>query len=99
MKLDTKNLQKLLLKYGLLLKKYAVFIFVLVSLGVFGFLVLRIRTLAGKEPSETAITEKTDQSRPINIDQSAVEKVQQLQSTNVEVKALFEQSRDNPFQE
>lgn len=99
MKLDTKNLQKLLLKYASLLKKYAVFIFILVGLGVFGFLVLRIRTLASKEPSETAITEKTDQSRPINIDQSAVKKVEQLQDTNVEVKALFEQSRDNPFQE
>ncbi len=99
MKLDTNNLQKIALRCILLFKKYAVFIFVLVGLGIFGFLVFRIRTLSNREPSETAITEKTDQDRPINIDQSAVEKVQELQSTNIEVKTLFEQSRDNPFQE
>lgn len=99
MKLDTKNLQSLAIKYIQLFKKYAVFIFVLVGLGIFGFLVFRIKTLVNREPSETAISEKSDQNRPINIDQSAVEKVQQLQSSNVEVQTLFEQARDNPFQE
>ncbi len=99
MKLDIKNLQKIAVKYLLLFKKYAVFIFVLVGLGIFGFLVFRIRTLSSIEPSEDTISEKASQSQPVNIDESAVRKVEQLQSANVEVKALFEQSRDNPFQE
>jgi hypothetical protein len=82
-----------------LLKQYGVFIFVIGTLGIFGFLVFRVRTLATQEPSESAITEKAGQSRPIGIDKSAVEKIEQLQSANIEVKALFDQNRDNPFQE
>lgn len=99
MKLDTKNISKLLTKYLVLLKNYTVFIFIITGLGIFGFLVLRIRTLAAREPSESMITEKSSQSKPVNIDESAVKKIEQLRSTNVEVKALFEQTRDNPFQE
>jgi hypothetical protein len=99
MKLDLQNIKPILIKYLAFAKKYAVLIFVLVSLGVFGFLVFRIRTLASREPSEDVISEKSSKSQPINIDESAVKQVEQLQSANVDVKALFEQSRDNPFQE
>lgn len=99
MNLDVKELTKVFQKILGFVKRYAVFIFVLLGLGIFGFLVFRIRTLANHEPSESAVEEKIGDARPITIDQSAVAKVQQLQSTNVDVKALFDQSRDNPFQE
>lgn len=99
MNLDVKSLTKIPEKLLPFLKKYGVLIFVLIGLGIFGFLVFRIRTLANTEPSEYQISEKAGESRPINIDKKAVEQVQQLQATNVEVKAFFDQSRDNPFQE
>lgn len=99
MKLDTKNLQPIITKGILLFKKYAVFIFVLFGFGIFGFLVFRIRVLSNREPSDTMISDKTSQNKPTNIDESAVKRVEQLQSQNVEIKALFDQSRDNPFQE
>lgn len=99
MKLNVKNIQEIIYKCLLFFKKYAVFIFVLIGFGIFGFLVFRIRTLANREPSETTVNEKIGQNKPISVDESAVKKVEQLKATNVEVKALFEQSRDNPFQE
>lgn len=99
MKFDITTSKQTLLKYAQIIKKYATFIFIISSLGVFGFLVFRIRTLATREPSESLIEEKKSQNKPISIDESAVKQVQQLQSANVEVQALFEQSRDNPFQE
>ncbi len=98
-KLDTKQLIDEFNKVISFAKKYTVLIFVLMSLGIFGFLVFRVRTLVSTEPSEAAIEEKIGESKPITIDASAVEKIQKLQATNIEVKSLFDQSRDNPFQE
>jgi len=97
--LDTKQLTAQATQIIAFLKKYAVLIFVLIALGIFGFLVLRVRTLVSTEPSEAAIEEKIGQAKPITIDSSAVAKIQKLQATNVEVKALFDNTRDNPFQE
>lgn len=99
MKLDLKKIQSITAKLLTLIKRYAAFIFILISLGIFGFLVIRIKSLVSREPSETTVSEKSNQNKPVNIDESAVKKVEQLKSANVEVKALFEQSRDNPFQE
>lgn len=99
MKLDKALFTNLLTKLTAFAKKYGVFIFVIITLGLFGYLVYTIRVLAAKEPSESAVIEKMGTERPINIDESAVKTIQELQSTNVEVKALFDQNRDNPFQE
>lgn len=91
--------QKYLTNLLCFLKKYASFIILIVVLCLFGFLVYQIRSFATQEPSDNIVNEKMGQTRPINIDKDAVEKIQQLQSTNVEVKALFDKNRDNPFQE
>lgn len=99
MKLDSESLITLQKKLIGFASKYAVFIFVILSLGVFGFLVYRIRTLAAQEPSESMIAEKAGETRPASIDKKSVERIQELQSTSVEVKTLFDQNRDNPFQE
>ncbi len=40
------------------IKRYAVFIFMLIMFGIFGFLVLRINQYSQIEPSEDAIQEK-----------------------------------------
>lgn len=97
--LNKTSAQSLMITASKALKRYGVFMFIIIALFVFGFLVYRIRTLATQEPSESAVTEKAGQNRPISIDKSAVEKIQQLQSSNIEIKALFDQTRDNPFQE
>lgn len=99
MKLDINTIKKKLFSYIPVAKKYAVLIFVLTALCVLGYLVFNIRILANKEPSESAIDEKVNENKPVNIDESAVKQIEKLQSANVEVKSLFEQSRDNPFQE
>ena len=99
MKLDKALFTNLLTKLTTFTKKYGVFILVIATLCLFGYLVYTIRVLAAREPSESAVIEKMGTERPINIDESAVKTIQELQSTNVEVRSLFEQGRDNPFQE
>ncbi len=79
--------------------KYAAFIFILVLLGMYSFLVLRINSLTSGEPSDEAVSEKLQTvSRP-KIDKAAVEKIQQLQDNSVQVQSLFQAARDNPFHE
>ena len=79
-------------------RKYAVFIVFILVLAAYGFIVFRIRTLANSEPNEDAVTEQLSSLNRPKIDQSTINKIQQLQDTNVQVKALFDHARDNPFQ-
>lgn len=96
------NLKQLLSKLSSLFKilqRYAVIVFIVVVVGVYGFLVMRINSLARTEPSDAAVTEKLQTVKRPKIDQSALDKIQRLQGQNVEVKSLFDHARDNPFQE
>ncbi len=89
-------------KAQLLLKKsarYAAFILILILLGMYSFLVLRINSLTRGEPSDDAVKEKLQTvSRP-KIDKTAVDKIQRLQDNSVQVQSLFQTARDNPFHE
>ncbi len=80
-------------------RKYKMFIFFIVLLLLYGFLVFRINTLSNKEPSDDSVTAKLQTvSRP-HIDESVIEKIQLLRDNSVKVKTLFNQARQNPFQE
>lgn len=96
---DSNPLNDIATKVVSLLRTYSVFLFILVSLAIFGYLVLTIRTLANTEPSESAIAEKSGQEKSTTIDQSSIERIQQLQQQSVDVRTLLNQGRNNPFQE
>ena len=81
------------------LHRYVVIIFIVIIFSMYSFLVLRINSLASREPSEEEVTMQLLSVKRLRIDQSAVDKILQLQDNNVGVKALFDQYRDNPFQE
>jgi predicted negative regulator of RcsB-dependent stress response len=81
------------------IRRDIVLIFIVTLAVIFGFLVFRISQLAQSEPSETAVEEKLQQVKRPKIDEKAVEKIQQLEDTNVQVRSLFKQARENPFQE
>ncbi|HUP26303.1 MAG TPA: hypothetical protein VM124_01490 [Candidatus Limnocylindrales bacterium] len=81
------------------LKRYAVFVFVMLLLGIFGFFVLRINQYSRIEPSDEAVEEKLQAVQRPKVDQSALDKIQQLQDQNVQVHSLFDQARNNPFNE
>lgn len=91
----TDRLTALLMKF----RRFRILLFIFLVAVVYGFLVFRIGQLSNSEPSATAISEKLKGVKRPKIDQSAIDKIEQLQSTNVEVESLFKQARDNPFQE
>lgn len=80
-------------------KKYLSIIYILAILAIFGFFVFRINTYNRAEPAEDAIQDKLQTIRRPKIDKSVLDKIQQLQTQNVQVQSLFDQARSNPFNE
>lgn len=94
------NIKALITKLQTALHKvdrYGVLIFIVAVVGAYGFLVFRINTLVTSDPGEDAVTEKLQGTQRAHIDQNTVNKIEQLESTNVQIKSLFQNTRDNPF--
>jgi len=71
----------------------------LAVIAVYGFIVFRIHALDNAKPSAEAIAAQNNPIRQARIDKSVVKKLQSLQDNSVNVQTLFEQARNNPFQE
>ncbi len=99
MKIEPKKLLDKIKPVVGFLRRYMVIIFIAVFVGIYGFLVFRINQLSSIEPSEDAVTEKLQGTVRPKIDQSIVDKMQKLQDQNIQVRTLFKQARDNPFNE
>lgn len=99
MNIDKQSIQKILSSLTFYVNKYGLFLFIILSLGFASYMILTIQTLLIAEPSESMVMEKSKLNQATKIDESAVKKIKELKSANIEVKSLFESSRDNPFQE
>lgn len=99
MKLEVKDIPAKLKPALDFLKRYLSFIVVIAALGVFGFFILRINQFSRAEPDESAVEEKLETVQRPKIDPEVIEKIEQLQDQNIQVQALFDQARNNPFSE
>jgi hypothetical protein len=75
-------------------------IFFCCLLAIYGTVIWQARSLARAEPGAAAIASQSA-TAPTNphIDQATVDKIKQLQDNSVDVRALFDQARQSPFQE
>ena len=80
-------------------KRYIVVIFLVSLCVVYGFLAYQINSLTQAEPTPEAVAEKLETVARPRIDQDAVDKMQQLEEENIEVRTLFQEARSNPFSE
>ena len=92
------SLQASLTQAGRMLLKYRVLLFFVVLAGIYSLVVLRINTLSQAEPSASDVTLQTT-AHSLKVDPTVVQKIQQLQDNSVSVQALFQQARNNPFNE
>jgi len=99
MKIDIKTIQTKLINFLLKLRQYVVFIFFITLLLVYSLLVFRINQLNNKAPDEDAIAAKLKTVQRPKIDQSVIDKIKQLQDNSSNVQTLFNNARENPFQE
>jgi hypothetical protein len=94
------NLNGLPAQLGKSFKKlsgYRVFIFFLVAASIYSYILWRINSFSDVAPSASDETaQSTAQPR---IDPDTLEKIQNLQDNSVSVQTLFDNARQNPFQE
>ena len=81
------------------LGRYRVIIFIILVAATYGYIVLTINTLSHAEPTPDQISSRTSPIKATKIDPTIVQQLKQLQDNSVSVKALFTETRDNPFQE
>ena len=99
MNLEIKTIPSKLLPVAQKVTKYLGLILFLVFVAIYAFLVIRVNSLIAAKPTESAITEKLKTVQRPRIDEKAAAKMQQLEDQNVNVQALFNDARQNPFTE
>ena len=95
--LKSLNIQALAAKIERRYSKHVAFAAVLIVLLVYIFVVFKINNLAKAEPSSDQTTSAANLIPKVN--QKAISQIQALEQSNTQVRSLFEQARNNPFQE
>lgn len=80
-------------------RRYSFLIFLVFVAALYGFLLFRISSLDSQQPSTDAVSSQVKAAKIPHIDQKVVDQLQSLQDNSVSVKALFNQARNNPFQQ
>lgn len=78
---------------------YKAFLFFLALAALYGFIVWRINVLSSAPPSASDLSSASKGTAQPHIDQTTIDKIKSLQDNNVNVQSLFDQARQNPFQE
>ena len=82
-----------------LLGRYATLWFALLLAVVYGFVLYRIQAAEAAQPTQTQISSQLESISTPHIDPSVVQQMLSLQDHSVNVKTLFDEARQNPFQE
>lgn len=98
-KLGLKNLLDNCLSVLRRLRRYSLLLFLAFIVLLYGFVMLRINSLSTAQPSGDAVASHVKSAHLLHIDQSVVNQLQSLQDNSVSVNSLFNQARNNPFQE
>lgn len=93
-KLSIKKISQQSLEF---LFKYRFIIFFISVSIVIGIMLIQIMNVSTKEPSTQQKEEASKTIKVIEINQSTLNVIRDLQSQNIEVDALFEQGRTDPF--
>ncbi len=99
LKFDFKSMPKQAKRLVSKLIRYQVIIFIVLVVGLFGYLIIQISTVSQKEPSDSDLVQQLSTVKRLKIDQSSIDKILQLEDQNVVVQSLFDDARNNPFTE
>lgn len=81
------------------LSAYRILLFFVTLSAIYGFLIYRINVLNSAEPDQSTVATQKQSLKNAHIDQATIDRIQQLQDNSVNVQTLFDQARQNPFQE
>jgi hypothetical protein len=80
-------------------KRYLIIITVAVFALLAGYLVLTATQLANEPPNAAAIEQQSKKVTRPKVDEKIVNTILSLEDRNVQVKAIFKNARQNPFNE
>jgi len=66
---------------------------------IYGYIILQINSLSDTPVDPSAVTEESKTTPTPQIDAAAVKQLETLKDNSVNVQTLFEQTRQNPFEE
>lgn len=92
------NLGKSVKAAGKQLARFRLPLFLLLLVGLYGFIIFRTYTLMDIPPDESAV-KGTSKATRAHIDEDVAKKIQELQDNSVNVQQAFNDARNNPFQE
>ncbi len=93
---DYKKIGK---KTGAFVSKYRVILTAAVILGVFSFAILRVRTLADPVSNQERFIEQAQGLERVNFNQDAIDTLNDLEKSDVQIKPILPSNRNNPFSE
>jgi hypothetical protein len=97
--LDPKKILAKAKKYWQKFATHLPFVAVMLVLLVYLFVVWQIRGLVAAEPSAEAESAALSSTNIPKIDKKAIDEIQSLEQNSPQVRALFNEARNNPFQE
>lgn len=80
------------------LQKYSTTIFICLIAVVYGFIFFQISSLNNRQPNQDQIDKFVRSSHSPRVDKKVIKQLESLKDNSVNVQALFDQSRENPFQ-
>ena len=99
MKVKLKQLPSKIKPFLRRMTRFVPLLLIVLFVAIYGFLVLRIDSLAAREPGDAEILEQLQSVHRPKIDSEAAHKIEQLRAQNIDVRALFNEARRNPFAE
>lgn len=80
-------------------QRYSLILFLLFVGVLYAVIVMQINSLSNAQPSTTDVDSQVNAAKIPHIDPTVVSQLKSLQDNSVSVQTLFNQARDNPFQE
>jgi hypothetical protein len=96
--IDLKSLPDRFAQLTKKLSRYRVLLFVVFVAGVYGFICYKIFVLSSPKTNDDAVSTQVTSLTP-HIDVKIVDQLESLNDNSVNVKALFDHARNNPFSE
>jgi hypothetical protein len=79
--------------------RYAILAFLFYVALIYGFVGYKITSLSGVQPNDEAINSHYNPIKTSRVDPKVIKQLQTLSDRSVQVQSLFEQARNNPFEE
>lgn len=79
--------------------RHSAFLFFVLLAIIYSYIIFSINDLSGVSPDQATLSRSPSATAQPHIDPKVVQKLQSLQDNSVNVQTLFDQARQNPFQE